>query len=144
MVAVVFCCTLCTTLSSLGVINRMPPTPQSITYTITYIIDIFIPIALPQISSLKLALGTNSPLSLNCTSTGSPALTVVWTKDGIVLPNTSSYTTTQALRNGTTASYDNLLDITGQYSELVGLYSCIVHDSLGHNSVPASLQVNGI
>ena len=106
--------------------------------------DISIFAGLPQISSLKLALGTNSPLSLNCTSNGSPALTVVWTKDGTVLPNTLSYTTNQVLRNGTTASYDNLLDISGQYSELVGTYSCIIHDSLGRNSVPASLQVNGI
>ena len=99
--------------------------------------------ALPQVSSLQLAISSNSPLALNCTSTGSPALTVVWTKDGSTLPNDLAYTTTQILRGGTTSTYDNLLEIGGYYSTIAGVYSCIIHDSLGRNSVPASLQVNG-
>ena len=70
-------------------------------------------------------------------------MTVVWTKDGSTLPNDLVYTTTQTLRDGTTASYDNLLEVSGHYSAIVGVYSCIIHDSLGRNSAPASLQVNG-
>ena len=70
-------------------------------------------------------------------------MTVVWTKDGRALPSDLSYTTMQMLRDGMSATYDNLLMVSGHYSELVGIYSCIVHDSLGRNSVPASLQVNG-
>jgi hypothetical protein len=70
-------------------------------------------------------------------------LTVVWTKDGSTLPNDLVYTTSQTLRDGTTASYDNLLEVSDRYSAIVGEYSCIIHDSLGHNSAPASLQVNG-
>lgn len=105
---------------------------------------IFLPIsALPQVSSLQLGISSNSPLALNCSSVGSPAFTVVWTKDGSTLPNDLVYTTTQTLMDGTTAAYDNLLEISGQYSTIVGLYSCIIHDSLGRNSAPASLQVNG-
>ena len=65
---------------------------------------------------------------------------MVWTKDGSVLSNDTAY---QVLRNGTTAMYDTLLKVNGLYSELVGTYDCIIHDSLGRNSVPASLQVNG-
>lgn len=88
-------------------------------------------------------MGTSSPLALNCTSTGSPAFTVVWTKDGRALPNDLIFATNQILRSGTSATYDNLIEISGYYSELVGVYSCIIHDSLGRNSVPASIQVNG-
>ena len=98
---------------------------------------------LPRVSSVQVTFGTTSPLALNCTSTGSPALTVVWTKDGRALPSDLSYTTNQVLRDGTSATYDNFLLVSGYYSELVGIYNCIVHDSLGRNSVPASLQVNG-
>lgn len=71
-------------------------------------------------------------------------MTVVWTKDGSTLPNDLVYTPTQTLRDGTTASYDNLLEVSGRYSAIGGMYSCIIHDSLGRNSAPASLQVNGI
>ena len=99
--------------------------------------------ALPQVSSLQLGVSSNSPLTLNCSSSGSPALTVVWTKDGSTLPNGLVFAATQTLRDGTTASYDNLLEVSGHYSAIVGVYSCIIHDSLGHNSLPVSLQVNG-
>lgn len=88
-------------------------------------------------------MGSNSPLALNCTSTGSPAMTVVWRKDGASLPSDLVYTTAQVLRDGTSAAYDNLLEISGSYSDIVGIYNCIIHDSLGRNSEPASLQVNG-
>ena len=98
---------------------------------------------LPEVSSLQLGVSSNSPLALNCSSTGSPASTVVWTKDGSTLPNYLVHATTQILRDGTTASYDNLLEVSGSYSAIIGVYSCIIHDTLGRNSEPASLQVNG-
>ena len=83
-------------------------------------------------------------LTLNCTSTASPAMSVVWRKDGSSLANSSSsYNTSQQLRNGVTATYDNILSINAAPSELAGAYSCIIHDSLGRNSQTASIQVNG-
>ena len=47
------------------------------------------------------------------------------------------------MSDGTSATYDNLLEINGLYSEVGGVYNCIIHDSLGRNSEPVSLQVNG-
>ena len=70
-------------------------------------------------------------------------MTVVWTKDGRALPSDLSYTTNQMLRDGTSATYVNLLMVSGHYAELAGIYGCIVHDSLGRNSAPVSIQVNG-
>lgn len=63
----------------------------------------------------------------------------------MVLSSNIMYTTTQILRDGITAKYDNLLNVdsTPSVSELLGTYSCIVQDSLRHRSEPASLQVNG-
>ena len=48
------------------------------------------------------------------------------------------------MRDGLSSTYDNLLEITAEPSELAGTYSCIIHDSLEHNSEPAYIQVEGI
>lgn len=99
--------------------------------------------ALPRVSSLQLVTDSNSALTLNCTSTGSPALTVIWRKDGDVI-NFSTYTTSQIMRDRLLSTYDNLLEIKAKPSEVIGIYSCTIHDSLGHNSEPATIQVEGI
>lgn len=100
-------------------------------------------LALPRVSSLQLESNSTSALTLNCTSTDSPAVTVVWRKDGLVLTNLSTYAASQIMRDGLSATYDNLLDIIAEPSELAGTYSCIIHDSLGHNSEVAAIQVKG-
>ena len=87
---------------------------------------------------------SDTALTLNCISTGSPVTNVIWRKDGYSLVNDSSYVTTQVLTNGITATYDNLLSISAPPSELIGEYSCIVHDSLGRNSETSTIQLNGI
>ncbi len=98
---------------------------------------------MPQISSLELIVDSNTALTLNCTSTGSPAANVIWRKDGISLGNSSVIAVTQVLKNGISATYDNILDINASPSELIGTYSCIIHDSLGRNSQTSIIQVNG-
>lgn len=100
--------------------------------------------ALPQVSSLLLITDSDAAITLNCTSTGSPVQSVVWRKDGTSLANDSSYTTAKILRNGVSATYDNLLAVNAAPSALVGVYSCIIHDSLGRNSQTATIPVNGI
>lgn len=99
--------------------------------------------ALPQISSLQLMIPSDAALTLNCISTGSPVTNAIWRKDGISLSNESSYVMTQILSNGTTATYDNFLSINSSPSEIIGVYSCIIHDSLGHNSRASSIQLSG-
>ena len=79
---------------------------------------------------------------MNCTSSSSPALNVIWRKDGASLAN-SSYTVSQVLRDGVSATYDNFLNINAAPSDLVGSYSCTVQDSLGRNSQTTTIQVNG-
>ena len=101
-------------------------------------------LALPQISSLHPHTESAAALTLNCTSTRSPAMTVVWRKDGASLANSSSYMTTQILRDGVSATYDNILDINAAPSDVIGVYSCTVQDSLGRNSQTAIFQIDGM
>lgn len=80
-------------------------------------------------------LGTTSNLgslfAVNCTSTGSPATRVTWTKDGVLLTESDTYRMTQVLYSGTTSTYFNMLEVnTGPYA-VTGDYSCEVSNSLG-------------
>ena len=93
----------------------------------------------PTVSSLAVANSNNSVFMLNCTSTGSPAATVIWTKDSKLL---SDYPLFQILRDGVTATYDNLAEIIVDLDGLVGTYSCNVLNSAGLSNV-VSLNVQG-
>ena len=70
-------------------------------------------------------------------------MTVVWTKNGSTISSGGLYESTQILRDATTATYDNLIAVTAAPDDLIGLYSCIVHDSIGHNSQPATFAIEG-
>lgn len=86
---------------------------------------------------------SDAALALNCTSTNSPVANAVWRKNEISLANDTSIMATQILRNGVSATYDNILTINALPSELIGMYSCIVHNTLGHNSEASTIQVHG-
>ena len=74
-----------------------------------------------------------SPLfTLNCTSSGSPATTVTWTKDGVLLAQSNTYRMTQILYSGTTATYFNLLEVNAGPYAVTGYYSCEVSNLLGN------------
>ena len=67
-------------------------------------------------------------------STGSPATTVTWRMDDIVVTESSTYQMTQRLQNGFTATYMNYLAVnTGPYA-IVGNYSCTVSNILGYDT----------
>ena len=68
---------------------------------------------------------TDPPVfTLTCTSTGGPATTVSWRRDGTLLTESSSYSTTsQMLLDTETATYNQTLTVTGR---LVGQYQCSV------------------
>lgn len=74
----------------------------------------------------------SSVFTLNCTSTGSPPTTAIWTKDGDVLPD---YLINQILRDGQTSTYDTLLSADTTANELIGTYTCTVLNSAGQSNV---------
>ena len=74
--------------------------------------------------------------TLSCTSTGGPATTVTWTKDGAVITPNTTHQQTQMIVDTVGGIYQNTLTIaqsvTGE--NLYGLYSCTVENSRGSSN----------
>ena len=82
-----------------------------------------------------------SVFTLTCTSTGGPATTVSWRRDGTVLSDSSTYSiTSQVLTDAVTATYTHTLTVTGR---LVGEYQCSVSNIRTPSGSSRSLTVVG-
>ena len=95
--------------------------------------------AAPTISDLEFDAASRT---LTCTSTGSPATTVTWTKDGDTLTvDGTTYSMTQNVTDRSASTYENVftLPATGDIS---GTYSCQVGNALG-NSSTMTFEVTG-
>ena len=79
--------------------------------------------------------------TLNCTSTGSPATTVIWRKDEMVLSSGGQYEMIQTLQDGVTATYNNILVVSGTPSALLGVYSCSILNEIG--TATRNITING-
>ena len=67
---------------------------------------------------------TDPPVfTLTCTSTGGPATTVSWRRDGTMLSDNSTYIITSQVTDAETATYIHTLTVIGR---LVGEYQCNV------------------
>ena len=74
--------------------------------------------------------------TLTCVSTGGPATTVTWTRDGAAATGDTSQTVTDMM----TATYNNTLTVTGR---LPGNYNCSVANVRTAQPATASLTVAG-
>lgn len=72
--------------------------------------------------------------TLNCTSVGSPATNVTWTKDGEIVVN-DTFEVIQILQDGVTAMYSNLLKVYSEPSDVIGVYTCSVDNSVSEPAV---------
>ena len=87
-------------------------------------------VGVPSVTSLELA--NSSVFTLNCTSSVSPASSVIWTRNNQVLTGYDEY---QILRDGAASLYDNLLAIDNAADDLLGTYSCSIANSAGQSNV---------
>ena len=73
---------------------------------------------------------------LTCTSTGGPATTVTWTKDGAVMTLNATYQQTMRVIDPVTSTYQTVLSIDPSVSpsDIVGTYSCAVQNARGTSS----------
>ena len=74
--------------------------------------------------------------TLACTSTGGPATTVTWRRDGVVITLSATYQQTKRLVNPVNGTYQTVLTIdpsVGQ-SDIVGTYNCTVENVRGGSS----------
>ena len=85
---------------------------------------------------------TDPPVfTLTCTSTGGPATTVSWRRDGTMLSDNSTHSiTSQVLTDAETATYTHTLAVTGR---LVGEYQCSVSNIRTPSGSSRSLTVVG-
>ena len=74
--------------------------------------------------------------TLTCTSTGGPATTVTWTKDGAVITPSTTHQQTQMIVDSVEGTYKNTLTIAQSVAgdNLYGLYSCMVENSRGSSN----------
>ena len=84
----------------------------------------------------------NPPVfTLTCNSTGGPATTVSWRRDGTLLSDDSTYSITSQVTDGTTSTYTHTLTVTGR---LVGEYQCSVSNIRTPSGITRTLTVGKV
>lgn len=73
--------------------------------------------------------------TLDCTSVGSPATNVTWTKDGEIVVVNDTFEVIQILQDGVSAMYSNLLKVYSEPSDVMGIYTCSVDNSVSEPAV---------
>ena len=74
--------------------------------------------------------------TLTCTSTGGPATTVTWRRDGVVITLNTTYQQTQNIVDPVTSTYQTVLtfDSCVDWSDTVGTYNYTVENDRGESS----------
>ena len=82
---------------------------------------------------MSLASYSHVSQTLNCTSSGGPATNVIWRKDNVTIPLTSSvHQQSQRVADEVTSTYYNILSITSSNIEdHSGSFSCTVENNRG-------------
>ena len=85
------------------------------------------PVGVPYVTNLEMS-DTITPFSLTCTSTKFPPTEITWTKDGVIMDTTdrTKYTQQQVLMDRTTATYKNILEMSGDGEDMIGTYFCLL------------------
>ena len=75
--------------------------------------------------------------SLTCTSTGGPATTVIWRKDGAVITLNSTHQQTKRVVDPVASTYQTVLAIDPSVDQgsIVGSYCCTVENVRGRSSL---------
>ena len=72
--------------------------------------------------------------TLTCTSTGGPATTVTWRRDGVVITLNATYQQTKRLVDAVNGTYQTVLTIDQSVGQIVGTYNCTVENDRGVSS----------
>ena len=90
----------------------------------------------PSVTSLRYDYQSRN---LTCTSTGGPATTVTWRKDGAVITLGATNQQTKRVVDPVTGTYQTVLTIdpSVSQSDIVGTYNCTVENTRGRSSLMA-------
>ena len=74
--------------------------------------------------------------TLTCTSTGGPATTVTWRRDGVVITLSDTHQQTKRLVDAVNGTYQTVLTIDPSvgWSDIMGTYNCTVKNDRGESS----------
>ena len=74
--------------------------------------------------------------TLTCISTGGPATTVTWRRDGVVITLNATHQLTKRLVDAVNGTYWTVLTIDSSvgWSDIVGTYNCTVENVRGESS----------
>ena len=79
--------------------------------------------------------------TLTCTSTGGPATTVTWRRDGVVITLNTTHQQTKRVVDPGNGIYQTVLTIDPSVGWIVGTYNCTVENARGESS--ATVVVTG-
>ena len=93
-----------------------------------------LPSGSPSVTSLRY---DNQSKTLTCTSTGGPATTVTWRRDGVVITLNATYQQTKRVVDPVEGTYQTVLTIGSSVgeSDIVGRYNCAVENARGRSSM---------
>ena len=83
-----------------------------------------------SLSTMDVVIG--SPLTLTCTSSGSPPDTFIWMKDGVLITHSTSITAVNY--TNTIAVFSTNYTISNFSTSDIGTYTCTVSNPIGSNS----------
>ena len=88
----------------------------------------------PIVTSITFNISTNT---FTCTSTGGPATTVTWKRDGVVITLNTTHQQTQRVVDYVSGTYQTVLtiDLSVGQSVIVGRYNCTVENDRGRSSM---------
>ena len=74
--------------------------------------------------------------TLTCTSTGGPATTVTWRRDGVVITLNATHQQTKRVVDAVNGTYQTVLTINSSVgqSDIVGTYNCTAENDRGGSS----------
>ena len=80
---------------------------------------------------------TTPTFTLTCTSTGGPATTVTWRRDGVLITPNTTYQQTKRVVDPVRGVYQTVLTIDSSVSprDIVGTYNCTVENVRGRSSL---------
>ena len=93
----------------------------------------------PNVTDLKY---DSQSRTLTCTSTGGPATTVTWKKDGAVITLNDTYQQTQRVVDRVEGTYQTVLTINQSVcqNDIGGTYNCTVGNTRGESSMKMTVS----
>ena len=119
-------------LNKFGIATNFPHiTYMAVVFNFTF--NLYIHAGTPNLMSLTFDYQSRT---LTCTSTGGPATTVTWKRDGVVITLNDTYQQTKSLVDAVNGTYQTVLiiDPSVGWSDIVGTYNCTVENVRGESS----------